>query len=447
MVRALSERQDSPVFHEPVFNETQDTPVPPYFTVPHPSDDDIYKQVEDLLTKDVVGFAPSRGAPDDLFSLAEAYGDAGASITGAIAKNGHIVFDVIGDSGASAAMYFKDEISVAARLTEDMGAAAATDRAAFLYHLGDVVYDFGEAQYYYDQFYDPFRNYAAPIFAIPGNHDSFVVPGTATGQAPLDIFTRNFCAAEPAVTAEAKSLHRTAMTQPGVYFTLDAPFVRIIGLFSNALEDPGVISSESGKWSAVPDYQLDYLAAQLKRVKTDNYKGALLLATHHPAFSYTPPPSKGASGSHDSSTAMQRQIDQICQSAGVYPHAFLSGHAHNYQRYTRTVSFGGGTYQVPFFVCGASGHHVNALVRSSKGHPAQEPKLGTDVGYLDPSPAVEAKGLVIANFQDRDYGYLKVTADPATLRFDYFLATGTDDKPTPFDTVTVDLAKHTIETS
>ena len=59
------------------------------------------------------------------------------------------------------------------------------------------------------------------------------------------------------ITPEAGSLHRTAMTQPGVYFTLDAPFVRIIGLFSNALEDPGVISSLGGKWPAVPDLQLD----------------------------------------------------------------------------------------------------------------------------------------------------------------------------------------------
>jgi len=35
-----------------------------------------------------------------------------------------------------------------------------------MFHLGDVVYNFGEWNYYYDQFYEPFRNYAAPIFAI-----------------------------------------------------------------------------------------------------------------------------------------------------------------------------------------------------------------------------------------------------------------------------------------
>jgi hypothetical protein len=76
------------------------------------------------------------------------------------------------------------------------------------------------------------------------------------------------------------------MTQSGVYFTLDAPFVRIIGLFSNALEDPGVISSENGKWAKIPDIQLDYLEAQLARIKNESYSGAVILAMHHPPFSY-----------------------------------------------------------------------------------------------------------------------------------------------------------------
>src|SRR5262249_54400680 len=60
----------------------------------------------------------------------------------------------------------------------------------------------------------PFRAYPAPIFAIPGNHDSFVVPGTPDDQKPLITFQRNFCAEQPVITPEAGSLHRTAMTQP-----------------------------------------------------------------------------------------------------------------------------------------------------------------------------------------------------------------------------------------
>ena len=53
-------------------------------------------------------------------------------------------------------------------------APAARPAPAFFFHLGDVVYNFGEGQYYYDQFYEPFRGYDRPIFAIPGNHDGVV---------------------------------------------------------------------------------------------------------------------------------------------------------------------------------------------------------------------------------------------------------------------------------
>ncbi len=37
------------------------------------------------------------------------------------------------------------------------------------------------------------------------------------------------------------------MIQPGVYYTLEAPFVRLLGLYSNTLEDPGVISTEAAR--------------------------------------------------------------------------------------------------------------------------------------------------------------------------------------------------------
>jgi hypothetical protein len=322
------------------------------------------------------------------------------------------VFHAIGDSGAtSAGQKYGHELSVADHVTNDCRTSAEADRPAFLFHLGDVVYDFGEQEYYYDQFYEPFRNYPAPIVAIPGNHDSFLVSGTPTDKQALNTFIRNFCAAAPVITAEARSLHRTAMTQPGVYFALDAPFVRIIGLFSNALEDPGVISSETnnGKktWPRLPDYQLGFLTAQLQQIKTQNYKGAVIIAIHHPPFSYAPPPPASAAakankpsgdgGDHGKNTDMLRQIDTICAAQGVYPHAFLSGHAHNYQRDTRTVHFQGKDYSVPFVVCGDGGYNAKALVQGYKGEPAQPPKDGADVCYLEVKPAVQVGKLVLGH--------------------------------------------------
>jgi len=60
---------------------------------------------------------------------------------------------------------------------------------------------------------------------------------------------------------------------------------------------------------------------------------------------------------------MLQQIDKVCHDVGVYPHAFLSAHAHNMQRYTRIMDFGGKEIDVPFVLCGDGGHNVNPLVR------------------------------------------------------------------------------------
>jgi hypothetical protein len=73
----------------------------------------------------------------------------------------------------TAAQARANEATVADAMTADLASAAA-DAPAFFFHLGDVAYYFGEAQYYYDQFYDPYRAYDRPIFAIPGNYDGAV---------------------------------------------------------------------------------------------------------------------------------------------------------------------------------------------------------------------------------------------------------------------------------
>jgi hypothetical protein len=256
---------------------------------------------------------------------------------------------------------------------------------------------------------------------------------------------RNFCAPEPVVTQEAASLHRTAMTQPGVYFTLDAPFVRIIGLFSNALEDPGLISSENKKWPGVSDVQLAYLAAQFQNIKSQNYQGAVLLAVHHPPFSYSPPPATGGSGGiHGGSPNMLAQIDTLCQQVGVYPHAFLSGHAHNYQRYTRTVRFGGKSFDVPFIVCGDGGHNVTSIVTAKKGQPAVEPANGADVSYLDVNPKVQSGGLLLEHHDDSNYGYLRISVDAKQLRIAFHQAGAASLPQSNVDQTTVDIASHTM---
>jgi hypothetical protein len=110
-------------------------------------------------------------------------------------------------------------------------AAGGADAPAFFFHLGDVVYYFGEGRYYYDQFYEPFRGYNRPIFAIPGNHDDMMYgahPNTPTVPT-MEAFSRNFCAAKPGLSPDAQTLVRNAATwsEVRVSFNLAVSVVRM----------------------------------------------------------------------------------------------------------------------------------------------------------------------------------------------------------------------------
>jgi hypothetical protein len=420
-------------------------PDPTGFNVQHSSDDDLYKELGNTISHDTVSFPASRLQLSEAYTLEAAFGPRGPKIRQQIEKQGQIVFHAVGDTGAITERKYRSEIRVADQISDDAHSSRDADRPVFLYHLGDVVYNFGEARYYYDQFYDPYRNYPGPIFAIPGNHDAFIIPDTPKADYPLITFARNFCAERAVITPEAGSLHRTAMTQPGVYFALDAPFVRIIGLFSNALEDPGLLSSENVKWPGVPDVQIDFLRAQLQRVLDEKYPGAVLIATHHPPFAYEPPPNAAYSGgNHASSSAMLREVDAACKQVGFYPHAYLSAHAHNYQRYTRTIELGGKELEVPFVVCGSGGHNINRLIRPRRGQPAEQPLYGSDVSYMERQPAVTACSLTIEKYDDRNYGYLRITVDKETLQIAFHQVESVSLAQSRFDLVTVNLVSHRL---
>lgn len=430
----------APIFDEPSFNEKIATPDPGGLSIV-PDDSGYYQDpsIKKLLNSQVVGFDQMKGQPGDIYSLGSVLGVANIQT---IFNNKQIVFHMAGDTGGSSDKKYQDELHVSDHMVADCNVSKAAQIPAFCFNLGDLVYNFGESTYYYDQFYEPYRNYPGPIFAIPGNHDSFILPNTPEGQTPLEIFERNFCATALVPTAEAGSLHRTPIMQPGVYFTLDAPFVRIIGLFSNALEDPGIISSEGGKWNAVPDYQLQYLTTQLSNIKKTNYAGAVIVAVHHPPFSYSQP-GGAPTADHGGSPTMRSEIDAICKTVGVYPHAFISGHAHNYQRYTRTVQFAGNKlYQVPFIICGNSGHNSLPLYTPTKGQKYKDPAKKSNVTYMDTKPSVTATKLILENFDHTNFGYLLITASSTQLQISYQPVAISGTPAMRPDTVTIDLATH-----
>ncbi len=432
---APSADHDQPVNTSgPQFAEPAPTPDPTKFIVKHGSDEAAYTILDSM--KGRIPPKEFRVSPEaePRMTLADAIGKKGPEVVEKILAARQIVFHALGDTGNTRSA--KDENLVTDKLVSDFDAERSYEVPAFCYNLGDVVYSFGEAEYYYDQFYDPYRDYPAPIFAIAGNHDGMVAPNSNT--PTLKAFLENFCAFDKAFhrTEQAGGLARTAGRQPGVYFTLEAPFVRILGLYSNCLEDPGIISSEGGKY-ALPDVQLEFLAAALKRAKTDKFDGAVVIAVHHPPYvavtkSVEFPKKTKTAGKHIGSPNMLAEIDAICAKVGFWPHAVLSGHAHNYQRFTRYEA----SRETPFLVCGNGGHAHNLLTK--KGTPT----VRTPVDQKELSNGNDE--VVFERYDDQDFGYLRVTVDAKHLHIEYHPASDGPDSKTADDSVTVDLATRKL---
>jgi uncharacterized protein YukJ len=280
--------------------------------------------------------APRPGAPVfmDLASIVgpnlPGFDDAGATQT--------LRFDMIGDSGAVTAAKLTGSTSVG----ELMTAMAKQSQPAFCFHVGDVVYYYGEEEYYYGQFAEVYKEYPAPIFAIPGNHDALTYEAS---QVPLAAFKAAFCADTAGVWPGFGGIRRSTMTQPGVYFTLDTPLVSIIGLYSNA--------GESGGW--LNDQQYAFLLGELQRLAPVRAakQRAVILAIHHL-------PKWFPSAKDPTSAALDAHFAQ----AGLWPDAVVVGHAHLYQRVVRQSGVAGAPADIPYFVNGGGGYGIVATQAS-----------------------------------------------------------------------------------
>jgi Calcineurin-like phosphoesterase len=330
----------------------------------------------------------------------------GAAAIGEIEQLGELRFHALGDSGAT---HGDDAELVSEEMTSDYKPGAGALNPAFLFHLGDIVYGPGKAAHYVDRFYNPYRHYPGKIIAIPGNHDGETT--VAQDQPSLKDFLANFCAETAVVPPDASSsgIFRQTMTQPGAYWLLDAPFVRILGLYSNRIENPGFLEGKTDA-GAADTSQIDWLGKTLKTLAGNQEKKALVIATHHPPYS---------GGNHSGSRHMSDTIDQCCQSAGIWPDVFLSGHAHNYQHYTRRIN----GRQIPYIVAGTGG------MPPQKVPPATgQPTEGSNQTTYD--AAVQS------------YGYLFVTASKFKLSIEFWQLG--EEHIKPFDILNVDLATHAV---
>jgi hypothetical protein len=347
----------------------------------------------------------------------------GAAAIAQIQSAGHLVFHSVGDTGGikEPAHQFAVADAMAADLRHK---TLAKSRPAFFFHLGDIVYYFGQEKYYYDQFYDPYRNYNAPIFAIPGNHDAVVFAGEPVNYS-LEPFVNNFCTKSPGKNTVAAGIARTTMTQPGVYFALDAPFARIIGLYSNTSEGAteGMISG-----SVIGNEQVTFLIDRLKELADERKSGqtrALILATHHPPFT--------GSSNHVPSPRMLHDIDGACQQTGVWPDLALSGHSHLFERYTRTMKADG--RQIPYIVAGNGGYfNLSGFKKGQGGVKPQPGATGTDT---------KGNALTLEHFDDATFGFLRVTVSAETIKCQ-FMALQPSGKVNVANTATVTLATHKV---
>ena len=306
--------------------------------------------------------APTGPAPFRL-DLAQVIGVDAAN---AISQAGTLVFHAVGDSGGVNSP--QPQQIVADWMDNDL--TTLNPPPAFFFHLGDVVYFDGERDQYYPQFYEPYLHYTAPILAIPGNHDGDLgIPAVGTS---LEGFMVNFCAKTSAVTPDAKDVSRPAMTQPNCYWTLTAPLVTIIGLYTNCPEH-GVVQQD----------QVDWFHAEL--AAADKTK-ALVVALHHPPYS--------ADAHHGASLPMRQLLTDAFTASGRTPDLVLTGHVHNYQRFTIPT----GAKTLTYIVAGAGGYPNLHTMAHVNGAPPPIP--WTDQGT----------GATLASYnQEMRHGFLRLT--------------------------------------
>lgn len=291
---------------------------------------------------------------------------------------------------------------VVEEMCEQIAGVSKGEAPAFLYHLGDVVYHFGEAANYDRQFFTPYANYPGPIFAIAGNHDTDVNPALAPYKS-LDAFTTVFCDTQSRDISFNHSSSRKSMVQPNVYWTLQTPLANFIGLHSNVPKF-GYIGEDQRRW----------FIEELKAAAKERPGKAIIVCVHHAPYT--------ADVNHGSSLYMIRFLEEAFAESGVRPDMVFSGHVHNYQRFHKTYPDG---KVLPFIVCGAGGFdELHDLVTVG------------DTRYSDESPLPD--NVHLQNATVMKYGFLNLTlerkGEGVEISGDYYVLRSADeDNPTLMD--------------
>lgn len=344
----------------------------------------------------------------------------GTPVIQAIRKRGVMEFQATGDTGVG----LQDQKDVAMAMARDLDPTHREKGPIFFLNLGDIIYGQGKKERYANSFYRPNLEYIqAPekhdgfILAIPGNHDGEV--RTTDDRPSLSAYLENFCQPPGANAPMATTFGVTMPNQPGAYWWLDAPFLDLIGLYSNSKENDGMLGADDSD-----THQQTWLGATLKKIATQRgqERKALVMAVHHPPYSA----GLQAHGSgHPGSPILLQQMDDACKAAGIWPDLVLSAHSHNYQRYMRRLKMAGitGPAEIPYCVLGGGGISLQ---------PAP-----TGVGQHSQGSATDRVSFENALFS---HGYGRIAATGTTVSCTFVSTDRTHRNE--FETVTIDLTSR-----
>jgi acid phosphatase type 7 len=357
---------------------------------------------------------PPNGQPPYRYNLAEFLDAADLHL---IKSTGTMVFHTVGDTGDYRG---RQQDFVAALMTRDADILPANKKPAFFYHLGDVVYFAGDIDMYGANFYETYKDYPSFIVSVPGNHDcqpDDPQDGPVNpGKVPLDGWVQNFMSKTPSLLGSLKTgSNRTQMDLPNVYWTFNTPFATIIGLFSNVGETEGEIHQD----------QIDWFRGELKAADPSL---ALIVTVHHPPFS--------GDIEHSGSSAVSTVLFDSFKATGVYPNLILSGHVHNYQRFTYTVSSHKHKIAVPCIVAGNGGYTNLSTLHKIDGKYPTVPLKATDE-------------LTLEQYDQSNFGFLRLEVTKSAISGSYFSApyavSGTPEGKL-LDSFAIDITAKTIKT-
>lgn len=170
------------------------------------------------------------------------------------------------------------------------------------------------------------------------------------------------------------------------------------------------------------DKQIEWLNSELTNAPANK---ALIIALHHPIYSLDV--------MHSGSKYMSGILENAIQQTGRWPDMLLTGHVHNYQRFTRNIA----GRAIPYIVAGAGGYwHLHALATDAQGK-----------AITTPYPVVGTDTTLESYCTDR-HGYLLMEATPTTLKGSYYTVPRPHESwsapASLLDTFTLNLQTHTL---